>query len=179
MRQFNKLIETHFNFLEHYGYICTQEYSEENVRFIGESNQIDITFSTVGYELTCQFADVDKNTFSLQDGLDYVKIKEFKGVYQVPRKEEIERGIIYLADALNCFFEKICVLDTANFQKIYQYRLDMQKKLLKDYYFKIDMNKAEEYWRNGEYSKAKELYENHEGGLSKLQTKRLEYIRKN
>ena len=85
--------------MQTYGYICTQVDKENSVSLVGKNNRIDIIFSAVGYELTCQFIDNDKNTFTLQDALRYVDIKEFNGLYQIPRKEEIEKGIIYLADA--------------------------------------------------------------------------------
>lgn len=179
MRRFSKLVEKHFSFLGCYGYICVQDNSEESVCFAGENNQIDIIFSAIGYELTCQFVDSAKNSFSLQDGLGYVEIKEFKGLYQIPSKEEIEKGIIYLADAVKSLFDKIDISDTMNFQRIYHYRLDVQKKMLEEYYFTIDIKKAEEFWKKGDYSKTQQLYERHLGSLSKVQRKRLEYIRKN
>ena len=84
-----------------------------------------------------------------------------------------------MAEAAKILFNKINISDAANFQRIYQYRLDMHKELLEDYYFKIDIKKAEECWKNGEYAKAQELFEKHINSLSKAQIKKLEYIRKN
>ena len=52
----------------------------------------------------------------------------------------------------------------------------MHKELLEDYYCKIDIKRAEEFWKNGEYSKTQELYEKHICSLSKAQIKKLEYI---
>lgn len=179
MSQLYEFTKNHFAFLQKYGYICSQAGDENNVSFVGKNNRIDINFSVVGYELTCQFTDDVKNTFTLQDALEYVDIKDFKGLYQVPRKEEIEKGVIYLADAMKSLFGKIDVSDIANFPKIAQYRLDMHKELLEDYYSKIDIKKAEEYWKNRKYSKAQELYQKHISRLSEAQTKKLEYIRKN
>ena len=179
MSQFNEFVRKHFSFLQQYGYICSEENSANIVSFVGKNNQIDIFFSAVGYELTCQFVENGKNTFTLQDGLGYVNIKEFKGLYQIANTKEIEKGIIYLAEAAKILFNKINISDAANFQRIYQYRLDMHKELLEDYYFKIDIKKAEECWKNGEYSKAQELFEKHINSLSKAQIKKLEYIRKN
>lgn len=179
MSQFYEFTKNHFSFLQRYGYICSQVDNENSVSLIGKNNRIDINFSVVGYELTCQFIDDAKNTFTLQDALGYVDIKEFKGVYQISRKEEIEKGIIYLADAVKRLFDKVDISDTVNFKKIAQYRLDVHKELLKDYYCKNDIKRAEECWKNGEYSKAQELYEKHISSLSKAQIKKLEYIRKN
>lgn len=183
MNQFNEFVREHFSFLQQYGYICSKENSEnisENiVSIIGKNNQIDIIFSAVGYELTCQFADNSKNTFTLQDGLGYVNIKEYKGLYQIASTKEMEKGIIYLADTVKILFDKINISDAANFQRIYQYRLDMHKELLEGYYFKADIKKAEECWKNGEYAVVQELFEKHINSLSKAQIKKLEYIKKN
>lgn len=179
MSQFNEFVREHFSFLQRYGYICSEEDTENIVSLVGKNNQIDIIFSAVGYELTCQFIDNGKNTFTLQDGLGYVNIKGFKGLYQIASTKEIEKGIIYLADAVKILFDKINISDTSNFQKIYQYRMDMHKELLEDYYFKTDIKKAEECWKNGEYTKAQKLFEKHINSLSKAQIKKLEYIKKN
>lgn len=179
MSQLYEFTKKHFLFLQKYGYICLQADAKNSVSLVGKNNRIDINFSVVGYELTCQFTDDAKNTFTLQDALEYVDIKEFKGLYQIPRKEEIEKGILYLADAVKMLFNKIDISDTENFQKIDQYRLDMHKELLEDYYCKIDIKRAEAYWKSREYSKAQELYEKHISSLSKAQIKKLEYIRKN
>jgi len=161
-----------------YGYICSQEDDENNVRLVGKNNRIDINYSVVEYELTCQFTDDAKNVFTLQDALVYADIKEFKGLYQIPQKEEMEKGIIYLADAVRALFNRIDISDMLNFQKIVQNRLNRHKELLEDYYCKIDIKRAEENFKNKEYSKARELYEKHISRLSEAQTKKLEYIRK-
>lgn len=179
MSLFNEFVRDHFSFLQQYGYICSEENSVNIVSFVGKNNQIDIIFSAIGYELTCQFVDNGKNTFTLQDGLGYVNIKEYKGLYQIASKKRIEKGIAYLADAVKILFDKINISDATNFQKIYQYRLDMHKELLKDYYVKNEIKKAEECWKNGEYAKAQELFGKHLSSLSKAQIKKLEYIRKN
>lgn len=179
MSQFNELVKRHFRFLQRYGYMCVQENSEDSISIVGKNNRIDILFSAVGYELTCQFVDDAGNAFTLQDALKYVEIEEFKGLYQISRKEEIEKGIIYLADAVKSIFDKIDISNTVSYQKIFQYRLNIYKELLEDYYLKSDIKRAEEYLKNGEYSKAQELYEKHISSLSKTQIKKLEYIRKN
>ncbi len=178
MSQFYEFTKNYFAFLQKYGYTCSQNDYENSVLFVGKNNRIDISFSTVGYELTCQFVDDTKNTFTLQDALGYVGIKEFKGSYQIPRNAEIEKGIIYLVAAVKSLFEKIDISDSMNFQKIFQYRLGMHKELLEGYYYETDIKRAEEYWAKGEYCKAQELYEKHISSLSKVQMKKLEYLRK-
>lgn len=179
MSRFNEFASEYFSFLQHYGYVCSKENSGNIISFVGKNNRIDIIFSEIGYELTCQFVDSGKNTFTLQDGLEYVKMNEFKGLYQIANKKEIEKGIVYLADVVKILFDKINISDVTNFKRIYQYRLDMHKELLEDYYFKTDIKKAEECWKNGEHSKAQELFEKHIGSLSKTQIKKLEFIKKN
>lgn len=179
MNQFNEFVREYFSFLQQYGYICSEENSDNIVSFVGKNNQINIIFFPVGYELTCQFVDNNKNTFMLQDGLAYLNIKEFKGLYQISSKIEIEKGIAYLADTVQILFDKINISDTTSFERIYQYRLNMHKELLEDYYLKTDIKKAEECWKNGEYAKAQELFEKHINSLSKAQIKKLEYIKKN
>ena len=176
MGQFYKYAQNHFTFLQRYGYVCSHMDDENRVNFVGKNNQIDISFSTIGYELTCQFIDDAKNTFTLQEALDFVEIKGFKGEYQIASKEDMEDGIVYLAGVVKRLFDKIDISDILNFQKIVQYRLGVQKKLLEDYYFKIDMEEAEECWKKGDFSNAQKLYEKHISRLSKTQIKKLDYI---
>lgn len=178
MSQFNEFVREHFSFLQQYGYICSEKNSEDIVSLVGKDNRIDIIFSTVEYELTCQFVDGSNNSFALQDGLGYVNIKGLKGSYQIASIKDIEEGIAYLADTVKILFDKINISDIMNFQRIYQYRLEMHKERLEDYYFKTDIKRAEECWQNGEYAKAQELFEKHINSLSKAQIKKLEYIKK-
>lgn len=178
MSQFSKFVQIHFDFLYQYGYICLEEGFVDVVSFLGKNNQINIMFSAVEYELTCQFVDGNMKTFSLQDALRYATIKEFQGFYQIPSKREIEKGICYIAEAVKILFEKMDISDTSNFQKVYQFSIDLHKKLLDNYYLEKDIKKAEDYWENKEYAKAKELFEKHISYLSKMQLKKLEYIRK-
>ena len=178
MSQLYKYVRDHFEFLQMYGYKSFYESQENCVSIVGKHNRLDIYFSIVEYELTCQFVDC-KGYFTLQEALIYAEIKEFKGLYQMPRKEDLEKGLIYLSNAIKMLFNKIDVSDAENFKKIAQYRFDTHKKLLEDYYCKTDITKAEEYWKKGEYLNAQELYEKHISRLSKAQIKRLEYIRKN
>lgn len=179
MSQFREFVKIHFSFLQQYGYICSEENSENVISLVGKNNRLDVMFLIVEYELTCQFVDGDKKNFSLQDGLGYENIKEYKGLYQVASKEEIEKGISYLAGAVKTLFEKIDISDDWNFQKIYQFKIDMHKELLENYYIEIDIKKAEDYWEKKEYAKAQPLFEKHISQLSKTQLKKLEYIKNN
>ena len=178
MNQLKECGKKHFDFLNQFGYSILEADTADKVSFIGKNNQIDVMFSAIGYELTCQFVDNDNNTFSLQDGLLYESIEEFKGLYQMASKEEFEKGVAYLAKAVKLIFQRIDVSDSLNFQKIYQFSVETRKKSLEKYYLEADLKKAEEYLANKEYDKAKELLEKNIEKLSKSQLKKLEYIRK-
>lgn len=178
MNRLKECVKNHFYFLNEFGYTISGESSTDIISFIGKNNQIDVIFSAVGYELTCQFASGDNQIFSLQDGLEYESIEGFKGLYQIANKDDIEKGIIYLAEAVKLLFERIDVSDPLNFQKIYQFGVETRKKLLEEYNLKIDLNMAEDYWKSKEYDKAKELFEKNIEKLSESQLKKLELIRK-
>lgn len=179
MNQLKECVIRHFIFLNQFGYNISEATTSDKISFIGKNNQIDVIFSTIGYELTCQFVDSDNHIFSLQDGLQYESIVEFKGLYQMASKDEIEKGVIYLAEAVELLLQRIDISDSSNFQKIYQYRVETRKKLLDEYYIETDLKKAEEYWKSKEYDKAKELFEKNIEKLSRSQLMKLEYIRNN
>ena len=138
MNQINKYAKIHFAFLYKFGYSLIEKEDDNAISFVGEKNQIEIIFSTISYEITCHFIDNDGNIFSLQDGLEYKSIQEYKGFYQIPSKGEMEKGIIYLAEAVKILFQKIDISTSLNFQKIYQFSIDTNKELLKKYYIKVD-----------------------------------------
>lgn len=178
MWQFDELINERFVFLQSYGYKYMDENLKNSISFVGKNNSIELFFSLMDYEIICQITDAEDKSVTLQDVLEYLKIKEFKGIYQVSKKEEIEKGFYYLAEVLKYIFDKFDISETANFQILYQFRVDRQKKQLEDYYLSIEVDCADNYWRMGEYLKAQDLYEKHINNLSRTQLKKLEYIRK-
>lgn len=175
MNQLRKCVKVHFAFLNKFGYILLKEKSDNMVSFGGKENQMDITFSPISYEISCQFVDSDNNTFSLQDGLTYEAIQDFRGFYQIANKSEIEKGIMYLSEAVKKLFQEIDISDSLNFHKICQFSIDTHKDSLKKYYVAMDLKRAEAYWKRKEYVKAKEIFERNIGYLSKTQRKMLEY----
>lgn len=175
MSKFRESVKIYFDFLKQFGYVMTDDNNIDVISFRGKDNRIDITFSSVSYELTCDFVDENKS-FSLQDGLTFIAIEDYKGFYQMANKEEIEKGICYLAKTVKKLFERIDISDPLNFLKIYQYRIDTHKELLHKYYLENDLKKAEDYWKRKEYAKAKELFEKNIDYLSNSQIKKLEYI---
>lgn len=177
MNRLKECAYKHFWFLNQFGYSVSEGSNADIISFIGRNNQLDVIFSLAEYELTCQFIDGDNQSFSLQEGLEYESIEDFKGLYQIASNDDIEKGIIYLAEAVKRLFERVDVSDPLNFQKIYQFGVETRKKLLEKYYSEIDLKKAEEYWKNKEYDKAKNLFEKNIKGLSESQLKKLEYMR--
>ncbi len=175
MKQIRECAEKHFDFLKQFGYVILDDNDIDVISFRGKDNRIDITFSSVSYELTCNFVDENKS-FSLQDGLTFLAIEDYRGFYQLANKEEFEKGICYLAKAVENLFERIDISDSLNFLKIYQYSIDTHKELLQKYYLENDLKKAEDYWKKKEYAKAKELFEKNIDYLSNSQKKKLEYI---
>lgn len=101
------IVEIHFKFLYQFGYKILEKTPNNVMSFQGKNNRLDVEFSETDYEITCQFIDNENQTFSLQDALSYVFIFEYKGMYQVSSKTEIENGVIYLSKAIKLLFEKI------------------------------------------------------------------------
>lgn len=178
MEQFKEIVKKYFEFLNLMGYMTLEDSVAEVVSFRDENIRVDIMFSIIGYELTCQFVDKENKVFSLQDALAYEAIDEFKGFYQMANKADIEKGIAYLSEVVKIVFERINISNSVNFQKIYEFRVNRHKNMLENYYLETDLKRAEEHWRKKEYNEAQELFEKHIDYLSKSQLKKLEYIRK-
>ena len=175
MDLFKQYVIIHFEFLYQLGYRVLEEPFDTIVSFQGESNRIDVEFSETGYEITCQF--IDNKNFSLQDAILYMSIGEYKGLYQVSSRTEIEKGVIYLSKVIKKFFDKIDISNHLNFNKIFLFKVDRHEKALKDYYLKTDIKKAEDFWERKEYAKAQELFDKYKEFLTKSQFKKLEYIK--
>ena len=178
MNRLEECVNRHFNFLNQFGYIILKGNNADIISCKGKNNQIDVIFSSYEYYLTCEFIGGDNQKFSLNEGLWYGAIEGFKGWYQIANKDDIEKGAIYLAEAVKSLFERIDVSDPLNFQKIYQFCVEKRKESLEEYYLEIDLKKAESYWKSKEYDKAKKLFEKNIEKLSKSQLKKLEYINK-
>lgn len=179
MYQLRELCDTYFSFLYQLGYMLSDDNGSDTVIFQGMSNQIEIVFSKAEYEITCMFLDNSNQCFSLQEGLNYAEISQFRGLFQIADLTELEKGIAYLAEVVKVLYEEIDVSVECNFQKIYDSSRKVQKAELETYYLKTDLRKAENYWKQKEYAKARELFEKHLDQLSQRQLKQLEYIGKN
>lgn len=178
MNRLEECVSIHFDFLNQFGYIISGGSDADIVSFKGKNNRIDVIFSLIEYELSLEFIGDNNQVFSLQDGLRYESIEGIKGMYQIANLDGIEKGVIYLAEAVKRLFERIDVSNPFNFQRIYQYSVKTRRKLLEEYYLQVDLKKAEDCWKNREYDKARELYEKNSHKLSKSQLTKLEYIRK-
>lgn len=176
MRNFEECVKEHFKFLDQFGYIISEDSSVDIISFKSKNNQVGVIFSRTEHELTCNFVCGD-NQVLLQEGLEYESIEGFKGFYQIANKDDIEKGIVYLAEAVKLLFDRINISEPMNFQKIYQFSIDNRKTSLEKYYLYIDLKMAEDYWKSKEYDKAKELFEKNIDKLSKSQLKKLEFIR--
>lgn len=64
MNQFRRFVINEFRFLEQFGYKVLENDNINLVRYNGTNNEINITFSTIGYELTCIFIDHNDNYFT-------------------------------------------------------------------------------------------------------------------
>ncbi len=177
MSQFRKSVEAHFEFLNRYGYKSYNDNSLEIVSYIGRGNRIEVVYSAIHYELTCEFIDETGNRFGLQDALDYACVSEHKGLYQIANKNEIEIGVSYLAEIVKQLFEKIDISNSLYFQKIYLYSVEIQKAQLQNYYLQNELKRAEDYWRKKDYTNVRMLLEKNIDFLSSAQQKKLEYIK--
>jgi len=133
----------------------------------------------VGYEVSASF--ILKNTYirvDLQDIIDYFKIKGI-GLYQIASLDKMNLGVEYLADIIKKVIREFDQNEETIVKKIYNTELETREKLLKEYYIETDLKEAEKFWKSKEYQKAKELYRKNIEYLSKVQSKRLEYIETN
>lgn len=128
MDSFKQYVRNYFEFLYQFNYRILEESSDNIVSFQGESNRLDVEFSEIGYEITCQFIDEENKNFSLQDAILYMSIGEYKGLYQVSNRTEIKKGVIYLSKVIKILFDKIDVSNHLNFDKIFCLRLRHMKR---------------------------------------------------
>jgi len=175
---FKDLVTYSFKYLIELGY---QETYEENnvVGYVKDNFIIEITFEPVGYEVSASF--ILKNTYirvDLQDIIDYFKIKGM-GLYQIASLDKMNLGVEYLADIIKKVIREFDQNEETIVKKIYNTELETREKLLKEYYIETDLKEAEKFWKSKEYQKAKELYRKNIEYLSKVQSKRLEYIETN
>lgn len=179
MCDFYKFVVNYFTYFPQYGYILSNSNTDNKVVFKSKDNQIELFYSVAEYELSCQFTDNFNYTFSLQDALDYLDIRDYRGIYQINSKEELESGVLFLSNIIKDLLDKVDISNSLNFQRIAQYTINVRKEMLEEYYFKKDIDEAEEHWKNKEYNTAKELYEKHNNRLAISQIRKLEYINKN
>ena len=148
------------------------------INYISESNRIEVNFSINDYVVSCTITD-NKDSLSLQDLLDYLNITEYKGNYQISNKLELESGVQYVANVLHKVISVSGEIDRYIFRKIVDYRNSKMHDMLVQYYCDNEIRQAEECWKNGEYLKAKDLFERNYKNLTKSQKKKMEYIIKN
>lgn len=178
MDSYRKNVIGYFMFLKGLGFEVLEKTDDNIVSFQGKHNRLDVEFYPIGYEIECLFVDNNNKSFWLQDGLNYIGLDEYKGMYQVANQQEIIKGVIYLARAVSILFSAVDIREQNNFNKIYLSAIANQDKLQSDYYIETDLKRADSFWDKKEYNKAQELYEKHESSLTKSQQLKLKYIKK-
>ncbi|MEG0894874.1 MAG: hypothetical protein RR012_06635 [Oscillospiraceae bacterium] len=179
MNQFKEYCKKYFSFLIEQGYKIEDEDDGNLLSYRKGFCKIQILFDSIAYELTCQFIWDDERSFTLQDVLTFSNIKKFNGLYQINDNSQLQKGIIYLTYAIEEVLKSINVANEIEFDKLYNYRLDMRDKLLKQYYIDVDMKKAQQYWDEKRYEDAMILYEKHIDSLTRVQMGKLKYIKNN
>ncbi len=168
------MIEHCFDFLNNYGYSLKTDNSKCFLSFEGKNNRIDIIYSEYEHEITCQFEDKEKTkSFSLQDVLNFLNINDSNGLYQISTQNDMEKGLIYVANTLEAVFSHLNVSKTDLFDLIYESTYEKRKKELAEYYVKEELRKADDYWEKKKYDKAYELYRKNIDSLSKSQFKKM------
>ena len=170
------ICKKHFMYLIKNGYEIFIE-KDTMVSYKKSKCEIQIMFDSISCEISSNFVWNNKKTFSLQDILDYVKIEGLRGIYQIKEKGQIELGICYLEKAIEEVLNKIDISKEREFLRVYAYRLKTRERLLKEYYIKTALIKADEYWDSKQFKKAEELYNKYFDWISETQKKRLNYIR--
>ena len=64
------------------------------------------------------------------------------------------------------------------FRYICKQQVIEQQEKLRQYYLEYDLKRAEQFWKQKEYGRAKELFEKHLNNLSKVEKKKLEYAKR-
>ena len=163
-----------FDFLNRYGYHWVQENYENYIKYVGNNNIVIIMYSEYSKEIYCQFEDIKaQKSFSLQDALDYQRINDMKGIYQISKNEEIYKGLEYLANAIEKVYFLVDISNSVIFNKIYDYTVEKRNKALNDYYVKEELRKADDFWKKNSYLEAQKLYKKNIDHLSKVQLQKL------
>ena len=167
----------YFEFLSVYGYRFVQDESDTNLIFSGQNNKVIIVFSEYAYEISCQFVDKQTQTgFSLQDALAYQGIDDLKGTYQIPDKNDLLKGLNYIAAVIQRVFSDLDISNLSVFEKVYNYTIEKRNQDLNEYYIKEELKKADTYWREKKYSEAIRLYQKNVEYLSRSQQKKSKYV---
>lgn len=163
-----------FDFLKQYGYHILNEDSETCITYVGTSNSVVIIYSEYSKEIYCQFEDIKtQNNFSLQDALDYQRITDLKGLYQISKKDDLYTGLRYISDVIKKVYLSVDISDSISFNKIFNYTLEKRNTALCDYYLKEELKRADTFFNEKKYYEAQKLYKKNELHLSQVQLKKL------
>lgn len=163
-----------FEFLTSYGYLPVQSNNDNCIIYEGENNKVIIEYTEYSLELSCQFEDkCSEKSFSLQDFIKYQCIEGCKGIYQLTNINDLNKGLIYIANIIKEMYLRLDISSILNFDSVYDYTLKKRKEALDEYYINLELKKADHYWKQKEFTEACKIYAKHKKQLSKSQNKRL------
>ena len=172
-------VEKIFNYLRTYDNYSFKEESDCCVRCVGTYYSIVFEFSQHYLEITCRFVSNDTNSFAfLQEILDCWGVTSYKGIYQLSKRQDLEKGLLYLSEVLKMLFEKKNLSNPTVFRKLIKDIELRRQELLDLYYVREDIKKADLFFDNTEFEKAVILYRKHFNHLSEVQRKKLSIIEK-
>jgi hypothetical protein len=86
-------------------------------------------------------------------------------------------GIDYIAAIIEKLIVRL-IEEEGILEEIFAHCEVQRRDALSDYYYNLDMKKADEFWGRHEYELAQEMYVRHFSRLTRLQKERLKYIAK-
>lgn len=176
--EFRNICQQYFRYLLKDGYEMLLEREKNCVEYKRKNIKIQLFFERQGYEISMYFTHIDGKSIRAYDILTYVNMDPRRGEYQISQKEELEKGVCYLAETLRCVLKHVDVSDELAFQELYDFSLKNQHDMLEKYQIRQDIKKAEECWKRHEYKKSEQLFKSHFKELSLSQKKKLEYLEK-
>lgn len=167
----------------HFEYLLNDEYRlllrKNSALFFKNEIYIIISLDTFSYEVDCNFSLCNKRhkTVRLHDVLKIYDIN-LDSNYQISSLDKLAEGIEHISKILKMLIEKHNILNKNTLQLLIDIQRNNNRKLLKQYYVKADLVKADVCWKKKDYITAKVLYEKHKKNLSNIQNWKLEYSTK-
>ena len=149
-----------------------------HVEYIRDELIVIIFLDNHSYEVGVYFSlNNSSDRVSLHIALEYFGFDEFNSLYQLHSLDNVSIGFDYMLNPIREIITHLGKAYGSKMMDIMQWSEDARKKRLDDYYIDNDMKKAERYWKEKEYRKAKALYLKNKESLSGTQMKKLIYIK--